>query len=193
MNFQREVQKSFGTIRQMLEDRGVDTASLTSVAAEDLIAASAGKNVFYLDLPSCKHRIVYNMNPRFKLADVRKLLEEEGPSVFVVVTKDRPTHAALKGVNELAKDIQFFQINELQVNISRHTLVPPHEPIRVEQAIASILTTYRVKTRFQLPLILSSDPMARYLALKHGQLVRITRPSPSAGTYVLYRCCMKSA
>jgi DNA-directed RNA polymerase subunit H (RpoH/RPB5) len=192
MNFNNAVEKSFTTIRQMLKDRGDDTTSLGTVSSQDLIAISASRNVFHIDLESCAHRIIYNMNAKFKLADVRKLLEDDAHTVYIIVTRDKPTHPGRKGVDELKKDVQFFDLRELQYNVSRHQLVPPHDPIRDDKIIDDIVARYRLKSRFHMPLILSTDPMARYLALKHGQIVRITRSSPSAGTYVLYRCCMRA-
>ena len=201
MNFNNAVQKSFSTIREMLHDRGVDTTSIKNVSCDDVLAMASSRNVFHVDIPSCAHRIVYNMNAKFKLADIRKLLDDDegdgdgGKSaiqVFIVVTKDKPTHPGRKGINELGKDVQMFDMRELQYNVSRHTLVPKHEPIREEEVIDDILKRYRLKTRFHMPLIMSTDPMARYLALKHGQVVKITRASPSSGTYVMYRCCMRA-
>ena len=193
MNYQNEVLRSFATIREMLKDRGVNTESLETVSGADLLAIAGSKSVFSLDLPSCDTRIVYNLYPKFKLSDVRKALEEEGLKVVIVVVANRPTHAARKGVDELKdRDVQFFDLTELQYNVSRHALVPLHEPIRAEADIEAVVTRYRLKSRYHLPLILSNDAMARYLALKPGQVVRITRPSPSAGTYVLYRCCTRA-
>ncbi len=186
-----EIRRSFGTLRQMLLDRGEDASSLQSVSADDVVALAAGRAVFHLDVESCATRVVWNLNQRFKLASVRKLLDEEGPKVYIVVCRDKPVASALKGVSELGRDVQLFDLRELQFNVSRHVLVPKHEPIRDEARIASIVAAYQLRSRQQLPLILSSDPMARYLALKPGQLARITRASPSAGSYTVYRCCAR--
>ena len=81
-------------------------------------------------------------------------------------------------------------MSELLFNISKHCLIPKHEPIRDDDAIQEIIARYSLKARQQLPLIFKTDPMARYLGLRPKELVKITRYTPAAGEYVIYRCCV---
>jgi DNA-directed RNA polymerase I, II, and III subunit RPABC1 len=188
MNVAEEVYKSFSTIRDMLGDRGRNVTKFQEYQFEEIREVCNSKSVFTLDDQNEGLRVVYNINPKFKLNDVKRFLEEDF-KVIILVTKESLSSANVKQLVEFGPHVEAFDVSELLFNISRHDLVPKHEAVTDDQEIAQIMETYRVKSRHQLPLILRNDPMARYLGLKPGHLVRITRTSPTAGEYILYRAC----
>lgn len=74
-------------------------------------------------------------------------------------------------------------------DITRHTLVPKHELLS-EKEKEELLKKYGVTLK-QLPRILLSDPAIRHLNAKVGDVIKITRKSPTAGTSIYYRVVKK--
>nr|CCC94363.1 putative DNA-directed RNA polymerases II subunit [Trypanosoma congolense IL3000] len=81
--------------------------------------------------------------------------------------------------------VQLFDEDSLVVNITHHELVPKHTPLEDEE-VREMLRAHSLEVNM-LPRILSTDPVAAYLGLERGGVVRIERKSMSAGFYVTYR------
>lgn len=84
--------------------------------------------------------------------------------------------------------IETFQEGDLVVNITHHELVPKHIRLSTEEK-KELLARYRLKES-QLPRIQREDPVARYLGLKRGEVVKIIRRSETSGRYASYRICL---
>jgi len=71
------------------------------------------------------------------------------------------------------------------INPSMHIYVPKHE-IVAEKEKETVVNSFHC-TPDQFPQILISDPVARELGAKLGDLIKITRKSQTAGESVYYR------
>ena len=76
-------------------------------------------------------------------------------------------------------------LDQLQINITLHEMVPKHSVLSNDEKIA-LLGKYRIKEH-QLPKILMKDPLAKYFGVSRGQVMKIVRDSETAGKYVTYR------
>lgn len=74
---------------------------------------------------------------------------------------------------------------EVRFNVLNHQNVPLHEVLSSEEA-KEVLARYKV-TPEQLPKIRAVDPAVQVVKAQPGDIIRITRRSPTAGVAVAYR------
>ena len=98
------------------------------------------------------------------------------------------TSASLNQWNKNKFRLSFFLVDHLVNNPAEHVLVPKHERVPVGEHPELLKQMYAKKTQFPL-IVFHQDIQARILGLVPGDIVKITRPSPSAGYYVEYRVC----
>lgn len=115
-------------------------------------------------------------------------LDGNGYRNGILITKVAPNAAALKAFEPMIEKgviAETFPEADLVVNITKHELVPKHVLLSDEEKKV-LLDRYRLKET-QLPRVQSNDPVAKYLGLKKGQVVKIIRKSETAGRYASYR------
>lgn len=188
MNYAIEITRSLQTIQEMLTDRGLDASVLSQYTVDEV---SNMGTIFAIDIPKEQIKIIFDMSQKTKWVDVKKECNIENDAIdiklLIYVTRDKINTSETKKIDELRFDYQVFDMKDLQFNISKHMLVPKHTLINDPDEINKILEAYQVKLN-QLPQILKCDKMAQYLNAKVGNLVKITRISPTSGEHIVYRC-----
>ena len=119
-----------------------------------------------------------------------EMMKEASVSHAILVVKQGVTPFAKTALQEMASTylIEHFRDADLLVDVTEHRLVPAHALLSPEDRQA-LLDRYKLRAE-QLPRIQRTDPVARYYGLKVGDVVKIVRPSETAGRYVTYRVCI---
>lgn len=119
-----------------------------------------------------------------------KFCAEHSYAAGILISNVSVSASAKKEISKFAQwtSIEWFLEEDLLINITHHDLVPRHIILSREEKVA-LLKRYRLKET-QLPRILVRDPVAKYLGMKRGQVVKIIRKSETAGRYASYRLCV---
>lgn len=112
--------------------------------------------------------------------------QEMGIDRVILVSDVQPTSSAKKELSDLGVEcFEVFLISELQYNLTKHKLYVPHvllTPVETSELLKRSRCTID-----QLPVLLKSDPVARYFGLQKNQVVRITRHLGHQQPDVYYR------
>ncbi len=209
--------RSRSTILDLLEERGYETTPYRKLLGPELVALMSNPFALRMTLKSktdpSKTAIVeyvFNINKTTvgSGAFVSNLLEPtETPEqlgsidpttteVIVLYTSknisednDSYNTAALNAWVNHKLRIQFFPMARIVNNPMKHVLQPKVKIVPQEQH-SQLLKDHYARAKTQLPFIrFHHDMVARCLGLVPGDIVEVTRPSPSAGEYSLYRVC----
>jgi len=120
-----------------------------------------------------------------------------------------------KMFQKLGGQLQFFYTKQLMYNPTKHEYVPEHIKLTEEEKVdimekeetvdimkkeetvdimekeetVDIMKKYMIRSKLYMPVILHSDPIAKWLGLKQGDIVKIIRYNENSGISFYYRCC----
>ena len=209
MNLNRII-KSRPIILEMIKSRGYDINKYSNYSIKEIevmintMPTKISNELCPLDMTFTKEGnnllVKYIINAKVRASNISSLIYEmvdenklEPNDTLVLLVNDNLSNDNLnETINNFQQKqkifIQIFNIESLMFNITQHSLVPHHE-IMNETDSANIMSKYNIQTTLQLPLILQSDPVAKFIGAKKGDIVKITKPSETAGEYVNYRLC----
>ena len=194
---------------ELLEDRGEDVSTIHQAIAEMNGDFTTLQQSIFDQWKTDKTAVVFALSKAFFANYVKNYIKDPDVNLFdlyerpriLLVTNESPSPSLLTSF--LQKDklhqttvptverpvLQLFTMKELQYNPTKHILVPKHEWIP-DSKVKEVLEKYQVKTRIHLPHIQRTDKIAKWLGLRVGDVVQITRHNENSGTYHYYRCCV---
>ncbi|KAL6178532.1 hypothetical protein ACLB2K_050050 [Fragaria x ananassa] len=187
------------TAMQMLKDREYLVTESDINMTKEQFRSTYGENMKREDLDINKEKRsdssdqIYAFFPNEAkvgvntMRDYTKRMQSQNVFRAILVSQTKLTTFATRCISEMFTRFQMevFQEAELLVNIKEHVLVPEHQVLTNEEK-KTLLQRYTVKET-QLPRMQVIDPIVRYYGLTRGQVVKIIRPSETAGRYVTYR------
>ena len=84
---------------------------------------------------------------------------------------------------------EIFDITTFKQNIVEHKLVPQHQVLSQTEG-EDVLKSYNALKK-QMPFILEGEPMAKFYAMKVGEVCKIMRPSTMTAESPFYRLVIK--
>jgi DNA-directed RNA polymerase subunit H len=84
-----------------------------------------------------------------------------------------------------AEGIRYLSMKNVLIDILQHQLVPGHTILSDEEK-DTLFGELKIEAN-QLPKVRSTDPIIKLLNGKPGDIVKITRQSPTAGVSIYYR------
>jgi DNA-directed RNA polymerase I, II, and III subunit RPABC1 len=197
-------------IEDMLVDRGDDVLSfremLLSLNKEDF---ETDKHV--INVQTSKTSILYALSKNLRKTIINELKEKlkesdniseftnkyGGKNNIIIVFNNESISTAVKSqLNKYDKifqkhggHLQYFSSQQLMFNPTKHEYVPKHTKL-TEDEVKEFMKEYLARSKMHMHVILQNDPIAKWIGLKHGDIVRIDRYNENSGESFSYRSCI---
>jgi DNA-directed RNA polymerase I, II, and III subunit RPABC1 len=113
----------------------------------------------------------------------------------MIVNNDTVSQPVITQLNKYDKlfqkndgQLQYFHAQQIMFNPTKHEYVPKHIKLSEKEA-SDFMNEYMIKSKLYMPFILHNDPIAKWLGLKQGDIVKIVRYNENSGVSFYYRSC----
>ena len=188
-------QNALLTVSSMLKKRRLDTIDVSN-DEEKVSSVIEPKflqdtDLIYWENSKQKYIFVkFIMDNSIKPTNIRDLLNNLAHSEIlnvIIIVKKKPNNTILKLIKDYSHiQLEFFWIYELQKDITEHKYVPKHILLTPEE-VSVMKQNYNIKSNYEIPVMLKSDPVSKFYGFKKGDICKIIRKSYSVGESIYYR------
>ncbi len=197
-------------IEDMLVNRGDDVSSfkeiLLSLNKEDfesdklvINVQTLNTTILYALSKNLRKNIINELKEKLKDGDnIKDFINKYGGknNIIIVFNNESISTAVKSQLNKYDKifqknggHLQYFSSQQLMFNPTKHEYVPKHTKLTEEEA-KEFMKEYLARSKMHMHVILQNDPIAKWIGLKHGDIVRIDRYNENSGESFSYRSCI---
>ena len=197
-------------IEDMLVNRGDDVSSfkeiLLSLSKEDfesdklvINVQTLNTTILYALSKNLRKNIINELKEKLKDGDNIKDFTNKygGKNNIILVFNNESISTAVKSqLNKYDKifqknggHLQYFSSQQLMFNPTKHEYVPKHTKL-TEEEVKDFMKEYLARSKMHMHVILQNVPIAKWIGLKHGDIVRIVRYNENSGELFSYRSCI---
>lgn len=190
---------------EILEMRGFNVSSLTAESPEEIQAMSDDLTKYYMTVKTedatKRCRIFLAKSPQKAMTEAAHHLKEEHPEkltpgtdeILFVIFGPLSTTAirnVIRWSRKTGIQTDAVHVQNLLFNPFHHELVPEYTPIEIgSEEETEIIESISIRRKRQLPVINSTDIIARLLGLRKEQIVLVYNKGPG-GTHRFVRVCL---
>lgn len=201
-----KIYKSRKYLLEQLEERGFNISEYNNFDINDIHNLSIKKQLDMLVTNEknehkvyVKYHLAKNLMPTHiystitDLFDIENILKHETDQIIFVV-KSEPNDTLVKTMEQIYMNdnvfITIINIERLQFNVLKHSLVPKHTILSLQEKQDFIAKFNIQDEKIQIPLISRFDPVVMAIGMRPGDICKIIRPSKTAITSTYYRICI---
>lgn len=201
-----DISSIINNIKEMLVERGDDISLFEehelSVDKEEY---ENDRNI--IEFQTSKTTVIFALTKKLRKYVMDELKNYEGDinnfitkygnkkNVILIFNNDTVSQPVITQLNKYDKlfqkndgQLQYFHAQQLMFNPTKHEYVPKHIKLSDKEA-SDFMNEYMIKSKLYMPIILHNDPIAKWLGLKQGDIVKIVRYNENSGVSFYYRSC----
>lgn len=195
-----DVYKSRNILLEILKTRNYDTENYDEFSINEIHTLYNNKQLDMLfKNTNNKVYVKYFVDKMIRPNNIYEIIEDLfnyeqiliDKDELIIVIKDEPNETLEKLQNTIYQQdniyINIINIDRLQFNALKHTLVPFHRILSQEEK-EEIIKKYNI-VNDNIPTISRFDPISQVIGIRPGQYCEITRPSKTSITSKFYRIC----